>query len=46
MDIRDPVLGIRMFLGLLDPEVRILLRIRILPFSHKGVKRTKIMLAK
>jgi hypothetical protein len=37
-----------MFLGLQDPdplsEVRI--RIRILPFSHKDVERTEIMLAK
>jgi hypothetical protein len=40
-----------MFLGLRDPDpsevwIRIRLWIRILPFSLKGVERTKIMLAK
>jgi hypothetical protein len=44
---------IRMFFGLPDPNplVRgtlalIRIRIRLLPFSHKGVERTEIMLAK
>jgi hypothetical protein len=51
-----PVLGIRilkricMFLYLTDPDPKSGLRgtdrIRILPFSHKGVERTEIMLAK
>jgi hypothetical protein len=50
-----PVLGIRipMFLDLPDPDplvrevwIRIRLRIRILPFSNKGVERTDIMPAK
>jgi hypothetical protein len=42
-----------MFLGLPDPDPDPLVRgtdpgslIRILPFSHKGVERTEIMLAK
>jgi hypothetical protein len=43
-----PMLGIRirMFLGLPDPDplVRGTVRIRILPFPHKGVERTGIML--
>jgi hypothetical protein len=45
---RKPVLGIRRFLGLPapDPLVREELWIRILPFSHRGVKRIEIMLAK
>ncbi len=37
---------ISMFLGLLDPDpLEVLIRLRILPFSHKGVERTEIMLA-
>jgi hypothetical protein len=38
------VLG--MFLGLPDPDpsVRCIVQLRILPLSHKGVERTKIML--
>jgi hypothetical protein len=39
---------IRMFLGLRDPDslVRGMDWIQILPFSHKGVEQTEIMLAK
>jgi hypothetical protein len=33
-----------MFLGLLDPDPEV--RIQILPFSHKDVEQTEIMLAK
>ncbi len=49
------MLGIRiwicMFLGLPDPDLlvrasEVLIRIRILPFPHKGVERAEIMLAK
>jgi hypothetical protein len=45
----DPDRRIRMFLGLpnLDPlEIRIRTRFQILPYSHKDVERTEIMLAK
>ncbi len=54
----ESVLGIqiriRMFFGLPDPDPDPLVRgmdsdrlqIRILPFSHKGVEQTEIMLAK
>jgi hypothetical protein len=37
-----------MFLGLPDPDLysKVWIWIRILPFSHKGVERTEIMLAK
>jgi hypothetical protein len=44
--------GIRMFLGLPDPgplvrvQIGLRIRLRILPFSHKCVERTEIMLAK
>jgi hypothetical protein len=45
-----PVLGIRirgrMFLGLPDPDPLVRGKIQILPFSHKGVEWTEIMLAK
>ncbi len=47
---------IRLFLGLPDPDPHVFgppgsgfvsqIRIRLLPFSHKGVERTEIMLAK
>jgi hypothetical protein len=52
LGIRIRIHRIRMFLGLqdLDPDplVRgtVRIRIRILPFSHRGVERTEIMLAK
>jgi hypothetical protein len=52
MTICQPVLGIRlrsliwMFLGLPDPDPLVRGMFRILPFSHKGVERTEIMLAK
>jgi hypothetical protein len=36
---------IHMFLGLPDPDPFSEVWIRILPFSHKGVERTEIMLA-
>jgi hypothetical protein len=38
--------GVRMFLGHPDPEVRIRIRLRILPFSHKCVERTQKMSVK
>jgi hypothetical protein len=41
---RDP--GIRLFFDLPDPLVIGMDRIRILPFSHTGVERIEIMLAK
>jgi hypothetical protein len=44
-----PVLGIprnRMFLGLPDPDPLVKCGSGILPFSHKGVERTEIILAK
>jgi hypothetical protein len=35
---------IRMFLGLKDPDTLVRGRIRIPPFSHKGVERIEIIL--
>jgi hypothetical protein len=45
---------IRMFLGFQDPDplvrgmarIQLRIRLRVLPFSHKGVEWTEIMLAK
>jgi hypothetical protein len=44
LNLEISVLGIRMFLGLLDLDLDPI-GIWILPYSHKGVEQTEIMLA-